>query len=589
MERLPAISFDGSRGSQKSICIYRVWAVFHYPFYMNGYNEAGNVWINIGLFTVTLVPLSIVMGWIRMKSQSLWPVVIFHGMVNHQRVFWEQVFYVKTDGWGYIAGETGVISLVIWSILAMIIRRVSVADLFRDAVKEEKQPTFSIWLVILSVICIGTAYDLAWNVKVSGLMSKMLPILILTLVGTYLGFTQLSVAAISCCEKLPSFYYRGKNLFLLSQLRFRLKDHARILFMVSILSSIVMTSVAVSCTYYVEAERAAEEQAPFHLNWQEPLKAFSSKEIEQMMQTYHLSVKNEVHLPLIKAEWDSWVNKGMSTIHLVSGSDFNKLLQNSTNLPPLQLHKGEVVLANSGGGWKEGVKKGPGQTVTVQVGKQSFKAELSQTVQGILFNESDTTRHLLVVEDSIFKELAAVSPKSEQVTVHGYRFTDWKQSGPMLNELKEQLKQRDENDKLVNGTFLVCQFLKSLFAPLMFVSMFVGILFFLSSGSILYFKLFTDLPHDRRQMTVLSELGIQEKEAVSILKWQICLLFFIPFGVGIIHSAVALKMFSFLFKTPVWGIFAVIATIYLAVFGLYYVWTSKGYTKSVLTRTGATK
>lgn len=104
-----------------------IWAVFHYPFYLNGYNESGNVWINIILFTLTLIPLSIVMGWIRLKSKSLWPVVLFHAMINHQRSFWEIFFYDKHEGWSYIAGETGIISLIVWSILAFIIWKFSIA------------------------------------------------------------------------------------------------------------------------------------------------------------------------------------------------------------------------------------------------------------------------------------------------------------------------------------------------------------------------------------------------------------------------------------------------------------------------------
>ncbi|RAL24542.1 CPBP family intramembrane glutamic endopeptidase [Thermoflavimicrobium daqui] len=98
-----------------------VWVIFHYPFYLNQYNEDGNVWINMVLFTVTILPLGLVMGWVRTKSQSIWPVVLLHMLINHIRSFMTEFFHQKEFGWSYIVGESGLVALVIWSLLAWMI------------------------------------------------------------------------------------------------------------------------------------------------------------------------------------------------------------------------------------------------------------------------------------------------------------------------------------------------------------------------------------------------------------------------------------------------------------------------------------
>lgn len=95
-----------------------IWILFHYPFYINGYNSNGEIWINMLMFTLTLIPLSVVMSWVRIKSQSLWPVVLFHMSINFHRGLWEQLFFTKSPNWELVAGETGVISFIIWSVLA---------------------------------------------------------------------------------------------------------------------------------------------------------------------------------------------------------------------------------------------------------------------------------------------------------------------------------------------------------------------------------------------------------------------------------------------------------------------------------------
>jgi hypothetical protein len=85
-------------------------------------------------------------------------------------------------------------------------------------------------------------------------------------------------------------------------------------------------------------------------------------------------------------------------------------------------------------------------------------------------------------------------------------------------------------------------------------------------------------------MNILEKLGIQTKDAIQILTWQIRLLFFIPFIVGFIHATVAMEMFSFLFHKPVWDLLVMVGIIYLIIEGLYYMWTRKMVLQAVLQR-----
>src|SRR5690606_4851429 len=117
------------------------------------------------------------------------------------------------------------------------------------------------------------------------------------LLGTYLFFTQTSVAVIKFLSKSKRFFYRGKNLFIFAQLRFRLKENARILFMVFILSSIVLTAVGVSFTYYFESERLAEEQHPYHMNLIGSPGGVTPQKVKQTAQKHHVTIQQEIHIP----------------------------------------------------------------------------------------------------------------------------------------------------------------------------------------------------------------------------------------------------------------------------------------------------
>src|SRR5699024_2590562 len=50
------------------------------------------------------------------------------------------------------------------------------------------------------------------------------------------------------------------------------------------------------------------------------------------------------------------------------------------------------------------------------------------------------------------------------------------------------------------------------FGSILFIGLFIGIVFFVSAGSFLYFRLFTDLDEDRAKFSVINKFGLTNKE-----------------------------------------------------------------------------
>ncbi|WP_339321886.1 CPBP family intramembrane glutamic endopeptidase [Paenibacillus sp. FSL W8-0194] len=66
-----------------------------------------------------IFPLSVFMGWVRWRSQSVWPAVVIHMIINLSRSWLEQLFFVKSAGWSYVAGESGIVTIVVWAVAAI--------------------------------------------------------------------------------------------------------------------------------------------------------------------------------------------------------------------------------------------------------------------------------------------------------------------------------------------------------------------------------------------------------------------------------------------------------------------------------------
>ncbi|RAL27025.1 ABC transporter permease [Thermoflavimicrobium daqui] len=478
---------------------------------------------------------------------------------------------------------TGIGFLLVFSVLSwwsrFTIRKLSIAELFRESVQAKPTPTFAWWKVIVSLGCLGGAYYIAWTADLASLVQRIIPIFVLVLIGTHLFFTQLSVAVISYMQKKKKLFYKGTNMMLLSQLRFRLKDNARILFIVSLLSSVVISSVSVCLTYYFEAEKVATDQSPYHLSIQGDLPNMSPAELKSLFKKEKIQVTEEVHIPLIAVQ----VKGEKRFVSAISQKDINRLLQKLGD-PAISLQKDQAVFVNATGYTPDAEKTMAIRQMDVMMGKVNYSFKVEKELSRKFFNEHKGTHFLLVLHDTQFRELQAQAKKEELSILHNYRFDDWKQADQIVMDLDQQITKLGEDPYNVQSTYELYISLKGIFAPLMFVSLFIGILFFLAAGSILYFRIFTELPNDAGQMMVLHKLGIRQKDAIRLMSTQIRLLFFIPFIVSVCHGMAAMNMFSTLFKKPVWDLFAMAVIGYLFVFGLYYLWTHRLYMADVLKR-----
>ena len=76
-----------------------IWAAWHSPLLLFAdYNVGTNRWYALGCFSVTCISMSFMLAWLRLKSASLWPAVLFHASHN---VFLPIVFDNLTRNTGH--------------------------------------------------------------------------------------------------------------------------------------------------------------------------------------------------------------------------------------------------------------------------------------------------------------------------------------------------------------------------------------------------------------------------------------------------------------------------------------------------------
>jgi membrane protease YdiL (CAAX protease family) len=97
------------------------WALWHLPLVVTElYYNSTVLLFRIPMFFIEIFALTIIISWLRVKSNSVWPAILFHASHNY---FDQVIFQSFTNNVNsaYFVGETGIISVSVTVIAAVIV------------------------------------------------------------------------------------------------------------------------------------------------------------------------------------------------------------------------------------------------------------------------------------------------------------------------------------------------------------------------------------------------------------------------------------------------------------------------------------
>lgn len=458
-----------------------------------------------------------------------------------------------------------------------------IVELLKAAKKPKSVPVFSRWLTLLAAVCLAVGYVMAYKVTLLTILLFMAPILAAVIVGTYFLFTQASVAILRKLQRMPGFYYRHTHLVTVAQLVFRMKDNARTLFLVSILSAVILTASGTFYVMYRDTTNQVLEQYPqafgFTERGTEAHDVIDPEEVKRILAANGLQLAYEVRLtglpvPITLAQ----MNNRHTEAILVPEEAYNRIAQQRGG-NPLQVETGHAayVFPNKR---VAGEFFPPGSRLETTVGEKPITLAMDGQINGGIINQDGDYTGLLVVDDGDYAEWTKGVGAERLLAYYGFEVDGWERSLAASQQIKEAIP-AGERDRL--GTTRVEDYLayKQFNSLTLFIGMLVSVLFFVASGSLLYFKLFTEIQDDQAQFKALSRIGVSLEEIRGITGTQIGIVFFVPVLVGAVHAAFAYKALGNLMGTAVWQYGLVIIGIYAAMQFVYFALTRRAYMKQL--------
>lgn len=453
-----------------------------------------------------------------------------------------------------------------------IIYRYKLIELLSAQKEGEKQPKASLITSILSLVLIAAGYLMTYDKTTMQLVKIGIPVVILVSIGTYFLFSSFTIIFIRTIKRNKSVYYRGENMISVSQILYRIKSNAKTLSVIALLSAVTLTSVAASYSFYKTTEKDMGKNMIFSYEFVNADNSLNKK-IEDTINKYDNKLISRNNLKLISAKVNLPIlNKDDFEGKIISQSDYNNVITIKNRGNKVNLKGNECLfIQTSQGSSKEHNYLRNMVSVKLENSTINFTIIKSTDVQVV---SPDVAASTIVVSDKVFNNM---SSKNKVINVDGYIVKNPEKS----KELTKKLSVEVPKDIYVDSYYDSYQGFYKGGAILIFIGMFLGILFFLATGSIISFKQLMEASDDERRYLTLRKIGMNRQEIKKSIAKQLSVTFGMPLIVAICHSTAALIVFQRLMNEGIMNYCIIIMLGYILMYFLYYIVTVNSYTNIV--------
>ena len=480
------------------------------------------------------------------------------------------------------AGVYFILFLILSLFSVWTVGRLQIIDLLREARKQKVEPFAFTWLCVAGIGCIIVAYVLSFQVTFMNFIMLFLPIVGLTIGGNYLLFTQGSTVVLKALQKRKKSFYTYPNMFVLSNLIYKMKDNARFLFVISIITAVVSSAVGTLYVFFEDMSYKAATSTPHAISYEEKgihthnvIKEGKTKELikkhgfEEAREVTYVKLPGTQKITMFNSEHEV-------PMAIVSEKEYNVEVRKQKREQVREVHNepgsATMVIMDMA---NDMMKIDRTKPYEIKINGQKQSVQLNEPTSFSVFNDSE----YLIVNDQDFEKYAKLLPDDEKTKYYGYYLEDWKSTEDLVLDLKKEIAP-DKQEELHNSV-LAYKNIRESGAITMFIGFFVAVLFFFFACSMTYFKWFNDKEQDRIQFKSLKRIGMTDKEISKIAIRQMGVISLIPIVIGAIHSGFALHTLGKMLYMDLWKSGAIVIGTYVIASAIYFMIAQRGYLKHV--------
>ncbi|EJV65558.1 ABC transporter permease [Bacillus mycoides] len=440
----------------------------------------------------------------------------------------------------------------------MLIRTKKALHLLKTNNVKQKERKPSILISLFGAICLLGGYILAVNPKyffsvnpqvgVIYMVSSIFVIPALVTIGTYFFFSQISFLLIYILKKRRSFYMKRINMLWISDLASRIRTNINMLFIVAMLSTVAFTMITFLYGFGKFTKLDVTRSSPFPFSYfSYDANPFANKHLtwlEQQLQKENFSYKKiEADLYETPLKEDAGITT-YNDIYAMKQSDYNKLAA-SLRMKQLFMSDNEAYVLSGSAYFTLFSQFDPSfnrKSITLSSTNTILQVKGYEQVGAIPSNFSYQT---LILPDVVVNNLPSTT---KHVSAYNYNVQNWEKTYEIANDFMKKI-QKDRQEFQYEGPLIRSyESADSLYritsgsAAYFLIGTFLGVIFFIGAGSVLYFRMYTDLTNEQEKYVAISKIGVTNAEMKRSATIQLSILFFVPYVIASIHTMFATKM-----------------------------------------------
>lgn len=486
------------------------------------------------------------------------------------------------------------------------VRRGRLSEMVGASRAGEKEPKGK-WLIALAgLVTLGSGYYIAQTAD-SPLtaINVFFFAVILVVIGTYMLFISGSIVLLKLLKKNKRYYYRTKHFTAVSGMLYRMKQNAAVLANICIMSTAVIVVLSMCVCLYAGIEDSMDTQYPrdvtVHLpDGSEEGRVETEKLIVENSGEIGVTVENQVGyrmflLPCMLREGEAVFGNAMTfqdeasfteyyrSMILIPLEDYNRILGSEEVLAP-----GEALIYAPEDDYAYD---------SLLLGDEPYQVKkvlenVPLVSDGLMSNMVKAVYVILPDVGSV--EGLAVKYGFSSEELNHVSYVSWfdmegeaEACETMVRTLEEQITAVSP-DAYVQYKEDSRDWTYAMNGGALFIGIFVGALFLLSTVLLIYYKQISEGYDDRENYQIMQKVGMDRREVRRVIRSQILAVFFLPLLGAFLHVAFAFRVMTMLLEVmfvanvPLFllctaGVTAVFTVFYVAV----YMITSREYYRIV--------
>ena len=406
----------------------------------------------------------------------------------------------------------------------------------------QKGPRNPMAVGIFGILCIGAGYYISLTTQnpMQALKTFFLAV-ILVIIGTYAAFTVIVSGILKVLQKKKSFYYKKENFTAVSGLIYRVKNSAKTLASIAILSTMVVIVLTSGFSLYFGISDVQDNLFPTDYSMSFPASDYDVSYFEKLIDDTLKENNKNGKIYAYESNFLPVSRDGSKINHLDNDPGFARdeeidgihtfLDEKST----YDFEDYDAILFANGD-----------HTDITKIGDMDLKVKKEKRENyPITFAVADitmTNKDMLVFKDSekfdrVKENLALDDNGGFEPNWHINFDVDGPYDPKLIEILRDKLMgEFSDHWFSINDDINSRKEFMAIYAGIFFVGIILGLGFIVSTVLAIYYKQLSEGIEDKNRFKTMRQLGMTDREAKKSISKQMGLVFFLPLAFAFIHS-----------------------------------------------------